>query len=77
MRLRIRGFANGTLVFEEMIHSDSVDLAALAESHTRRLLAFANHMIQIEFLDEPNPAERFFRFGTDPDGMVKPIAIQL
>jgi len=34
-------------------------------------------MIELEFLDEPNPLERFFRFGSDPSGMVMPIKVIL
>jgi hypothetical protein len=32
-------------------------------------------MVELEFLDEPNPHHRYFRFGTNPAGMVLPIAI--
>jgi hypothetical protein len=34
-------------------------------------------MVELEFLDESNPRHRYFRFGTNPDGMVIPIAISL
>jgi hypothetical protein len=33
------------------------------------------HIIEIEFLDEPDPKQRYFRFGTDPNGMTVPVEI--
>lgn len=52
-------------------------LPKLAAKHAKAMVAHELHMIEIEFLDEPNPLERFFRFGTDPSGMVIPIAVDL
>ncbi len=80
VRLAIRGFAGTTRIFEERVDVE-VDhlggiLPTLAEMHAKRLAAYEKHMIEIEFLDEPNEKERFFRFGTDPSGMVVPIEIQ-
>jgi len=49
-------------------------LANLATAHAKRLVTHGLHMVEIEFLDEPNQYERFFRFfGTDPSCMVFPI----
>ena len=48
----------------------------LAQEHVLRLIDDL-HMVEIEFLDEPDPNERFIRFGTDPRGMVVPIKIAL
>lgn len=33
------------------------------------------HLIEIEFLDEPNPNERYFRFGTAATRMGIPIRV--
>jgi hypothetical protein len=81
IRLAIRGFAGGVLQFEDRVEVESEEmdavLPALAEKHAAALEEHSLHMIEIEFLDEPNPDDRFFRLGTDPSGMVAPIAIDL
>lgn len=77
MKLAIRGYAGRQKIFEEVIEADDADLERLAERHLERLLAYERHMIEFEFLDEPDPLQRFFRFGTDPGGMVMPVAIDL
>ena len=80
-RLVVRGFAGRQVVFEEHIEigPDQVGtvIPTIAERHARQMAAHELHMIEIEFLDEPNEKERFFRFGTDPSGMVAPIRISL
>lgn len=79
VRLHIRGFGDGQLVLEERLTLPTQEmenlLPALTATHTARLRRYAVHMIEIEFLDEPNPLERYFRIGTDPRCMVNPIAI--
>lgn len=80
--IAIRGFIGGVKQFEERMDvSESGDeLEGLAEKHALAMLARPGgekHMIEIEFLDEPNPFTRFFRFGTDPAGMRAPIAVNL
>ena len=81
MRLAIRGFVGKTVKFEDCIEVSMMDLDTvlpkLAEEHAEKLTAHELHMIEIEFLDEPNKHARFFRFGTDPSGMVVPIALPL
>ena len=81
IHLAIRGFADGRLKFEDRVDVplaglDQV-LPKLATQHATALAAHELHMIEIEFLDEPNEQERYFRFGTDPSGMVLPIEIPL
>lgn len=80
MRVAIRGFAQGRTVFEEFHtlqrnNGTSEGLLDMAMRHAGMLWAHPRHAIEIEFLDEPNPRERFIRFGTDPDAMVMPIPI--
>jgi hypothetical protein len=79
-RVAIRGWKNGVLVIDDHLEiADDqldVDVPQLAERHAK-LLADAPYMIEVEFLDELNIEERFFRFGTDPRRMVKPLTIDL
>lgn len=48
------------------------ELGPIAERQLETVAAYALHMVEIEFLDEPDPLQRFKRFGTDTRGMVEP-----
>lgn len=81
IRVAIRGFAQGELQFEDVVELPDEAaikhlLPGLAEKHAAALADHRLHMIEIEFLDEPDPQERFFRFGTDPSGMVIPMRVR-
>lgn len=73
MRITIRGYGDGCLVFTEHLELDDDNLIALAEKHVARLMVYSKHMLEFEWLDEPDPLQRFTRFGTDPSMMVKPM----
>jgi len=81
MRVAIRGFAAGKVIFEDRVELDERGmeqlLPGLAEQNAAAMAAHRLHWIEIEFLDEPDRAQRFFRFGTDPAGMVLPLQIDL
>jgi len=81
IRLAIRGYAAGVLQFEDRIETGAEKLDTviprLAEKHAADLLEHRLHMIEIEFLDEPNPLERFFRFSSDPSMMRRPVMVDL
>jgi hypothetical protein len=81
IRVAVRGFVGRVRQFEDVIEvtGDALDevLPALAEKHGAALASHALHMIEIEFLDEPDINARFFRFGTDPAGMVMPLRLEL
>jgi len=76
-RIMIRGFVGRKLIFEEAADADAVDLETLAAKHATVMAAYKHHMLEFEFLDEPDPLQRFFRFGTDPSAMVRPIRLDL
>ena len=79
MRLAIRGFEFGDLVFEERVNKSIEELDTLlpklGEQHATAMAAGDLTMIEIEFVDDPNPLQKYFRFGTDPRGMVQPLRI--
>ena len=81
VRLAIRGFVNRVMQFEDLVEVDESRLdevlPRLAEKHAEELASNGLHMIEIEFLDEPDVQERFMRFGTDPSGMIRPLQIEL
>jgi len=81
VHLAIRGYLKSTLQWESLvdIDSDKLDelLPSLAEKHAEECVTGKLGMIEIEFLDEPNPNERYFRMGVDPSGMVMPMEIKL
>jgi len=76
VRLIVRGYGNGRLIFEEPVNCTEDELGAIAENQILRMAPFDKHMLEIEFLDEPDPKQRFFRMGTDPSSMVLPVEIK-
>lgn len=78
IHLAVRAWSDGTLLFDEKVDvTDDQNLELLVERHMKQLVDHPKHMLEIEFLDEPDVNQRFFRFGTDPRGMVIPIGIRL
>ena len=71
MKIAVRGYCGGVRVFEEIVDAD-LDDRAMAQRHIDRVVHHPRHMIEIEFLDEPDPMQRFLRFGSDTSMMVAP-----
>ena len=78
--LAIRVYVDGALESEKQLSATPAELEELlpklAEEHAR-LAAERPTMIEIEFLDEPDVNQRFFRMGTDPRYMVMPVALDV
>lgn len=76
-QITVRGWKNGILEFCEAhtftgnCNTEGESYEAMAERHATRLMD-APHLIEIEFMDEPDREKRFMRLGTDPTGMVDP-----
>jgi hypothetical protein len=75
-------------MFDERVnHPAGADMADVVKHHMTMLFGpdeskWADkvnlpHLIEIEFLDEPNVEQRFMRLGTDPRRMVKPYEVDL
>lgn len=86
LNLAFRGYLNGQVIFEESFTYDhfsdgrDVALSALAKTHARVLDLLHDlgpTMLEIEFVDEPDPEKRFFRFGSDPSAMREPVEVDL
>lgn len=80
VRLAIRVYSNGVLQSVERIERTMDELSRmlprLAEQHGEAMSLVPGH-VEIEFLDEPDVEQRFFRLGTDPRHMIKPMEADL
>jgi hypothetical protein len=77
-RIAARIFVAGRLLGEETLELETDEIESkLPEiaSHHAKLVGDRPFMVELEFLDEPDPETRYFRFGSDPTGMVKPIEV--
>lgn len=78
MTVIVRGFLGRRKRFEETLRDVAeADVAALAERHVAELAQGAWDMVELEFPEEPDPLQRYYRMGTNPARMVKPIRIDL
>jgi len=77
MRVAVRGWGDGRKLFDEVIDADEEALETIAPRLIQRVIGYKRNMLEIEFLDEPNNNERYFRFGSDPTMMVEPIQVKL
>ena len=77
-RLAIRLYLAGRLEEEITVDAETTDLAALATEHAERACVSGKpHLVEMEFLDEPDEMQRYFRFGTDPSRMAAPVKVKL
>lgn len=79
-RLTARIFVAGELLGEDTFELDGEAIETLVPEIARqhaKLVGDRPFMVELEFLDEPDPNTRYFRFGTDPAGIVQPIAFAL
>jgi hypothetical protein len=76
VNLTFRIFIDGKLTVEETGAYEPEELETVGARHVAAV-GDRPHMIEIEFLDEPDINQRFLRLGTDPRAMVIPTAIDL
>lgn len=77
VRMCIRVYGDGHLLSKEWVEAGEDEMRRIGEEHTKLLGRFERGMVEIEFLDEPDPEQRFFRVGNDPSMMVNPTRIKL
>jgi hypothetical protein len=77
-KIRVRGYGGDALIFQETIaFEEGDDLERIAAEHMTLLLPHPMHMLEFEFMDELDPNQRYFRWGTDKRRMVQPVAFDL
>jgi hypothetical protein len=80
IRLAVRTYLGKRRLSERRMASTESQLEQLLPElgveHATAMSAGEIDMIEIEFVDEPDPLARYFRWGTNPAGMVQPVAIR-
>jgi hypothetical protein len=79
VRIRRRVWVEGALVLDEEAVEPVDKSKSDGPDFAKRVGALAQgrrHMVELEFLDEPNPLTRFIRFGTDPSMMDIPLRVR-
>lgn len=77
-RLAIRLYLAGRLDEEIVVDAETADLEALAREHAERACVSGKpHLVEMEFLDEADQMQRYYRFGTDPSRMASPLKVKL
>lgn len=77
-RLTVRGWKNGVLEFAEAhtFHGEfnerGEDIQTMADRQIAQVATAPLHLIEIEFMDEPDREKRFMRLGPDKERMVEP-----
>jgi hypothetical protein len=76
MRVIVRGWGDGALIFQEAFEFEKPedfkveDMVRHAHEHIELVAKFDKHMIELEFKDDdPDPTIKFIRFGVDESGM--------
>jgi hypothetical protein len=81
VRVKIRIYIERALMASRkvIVPEDELDKLVQACAEAVELLTMGRfvYMMEFEFVDEPDPAQRITRVGTDPRGMDNPIAIDL
>ena len=83
IKLIVRGFKGRERQWETVheidINGAGLDniIPTLAIEHASAMCEGLLTMIEMEFPDEPDVNQRFFRLGVSPEGMVCPIQIDL
>jgi hypothetical protein len=78
--LAVRGYLGESMVSEKHLNipQNEIDglVQRLANEHGALMSAGLIDMVEMEFVDEPDPKQRYLRVGINPTGMVFPIEVR-
>lgn len=77
INVTIRGYKSGKLLWTVHRLMSANQMESLAPEHVAAMIEGTLGVVEIEFLDEPDPLQRFMRLGVETDGMVMPARLDL